>query len=153
MPTHATVQAKGDSDLKADDDDEDDDDANAAAADASASAAGGGGGALADRKIPPIVSHWNLAEYLPASVRQVFLILVSTFLLKPHEKARQLRLDHERYGDGDDDDNDDAWTCGVCCDVTGVGKTCCVFLSFTEGVLIFVGVIHAWRLWKLSSSG
>lgn len=83
------MQAKGDSDLKADDDD----DAQTAAA---AAAAGAGGGALADRKIPPIVSHWNLAEYLPASVRQVFLILVSTFLLKPHEKARQLRLDHER---------------------------------------------------------
>lgn len=30
----------------------------------------------ADRKIPPIVSHWNLAEYLPASVRQVFLVRV-----------------------------------------------------------------------------
>ena len=30
-------------------------------------------------------------------IQQVFLILVSTFLLKPHEKARQLRLDHERY--------------------------------------------------------
>ena len=93
---HHTVQAKGDSDLKADDDDEDVQAAAAAAAGAGAGAAG----ALADRKIPPIVSHWNLAEYLPASVRQVFLILVSTFLLKPHEKARQLRLDHERYGDG-----------------------------------------------------
>ena len=95
---HHTVQAKGDSDLKADDDDEDVQAAAAAAAGAGAGA--GAAGALADRKIPPIVSHWNLAEYLPASVRQVFLILVSTFLLKPHEKARQLRLDHERYGDG-----------------------------------------------------
>lgn len=97
------MQAKGDSDLKADDDDDDD------AQTAAAAAAGAAGGALADRKIPPIVSHWNLAEYLPASVRQVFLILVSTFLLKPHEKARQLRLDHERYVDDDDDDDDDEW--------------------------------------------
>lgn len=97
-PRHAHItvtQAKGDSDLKADDEDEG---AQAAAAAGAGGGAGAGtGGALADRKIPPIVSHWNLAEYLPASVRQVFLILVSTFLLKPHEKARQLRLDHERY--------------------------------------------------------
>lgn len=34
-------------------------------------------GALGDRRIPPIVSHWNLAEYLPASVRQVFLVSAS----------------------------------------------------------------------------
>eukprot|EP00752_Nemacystus_decipiens_P002463 g2319.t1 len=88
-------KAKGDSDLKADDDDDDDAQVAAAAA-AAAGANEGAGDTLADRKIPPIVSHWNLAEYLPASVRQVFLILVSTFLLKPHEKARQLRLDHER---------------------------------------------------------
>lgn len=87
------MQAKRDSDLRANDDDGDEQ----AAAAAAGGAAGGAGGALADRKIPPIVSHWNLAEYLPASVRQVFLILVSTFLLKPHEKSRQLRLDHERY--------------------------------------------------------
>lgn len=35
--------------------------------------------ALEARKIPPIVSHWNLAEYLPASVRQVFLVSVWRF--------------------------------------------------------------------------
>ncbi|CAN0127917.1 unnamed protein product, partial [Hapterophycus canaliculatus] len=51
----------------------------------SAENSGGVGETMADRKVPPIVSHWNLAEYLPASVRQVFLILVSTFLHKPHE--------------------------------------------------------------------
>ncbi|CAM9207253.1 unnamed protein product, partial [Ectocarpus sp. 4 AP-2014] len=76
----ATPKAKRDNDLKPDEED-DEEDAQVS---------------VAERKMPSIVSHWNLAEYLPASVRQVFLILVSTFLLKPHEKARQLRLDHER---------------------------------------------------------
>lgn len=63
------VQTNGDLDLAAGDDKADDvaviEPANNQAA---------GGGTLAGRKIPPIVSHWNLAEYLPASVRQVFLV-------------------------------------------------------------------------------
>lgn len=33
-----------------------------------------GSGNRSDRKLPSIVSHWNLAEYLPASVRQVFVV-------------------------------------------------------------------------------
>ncbi|CAM9095659.1 unnamed protein product, partial [Laminaria digitata] len=87
----ASPEANGDIDLA-----EGDDEADDVAVIEPANDRATGGGTLAGRKIPPIVSHWNLAEYLPASVRQVFLILVSTFLLKPHEKARQLREQHEK---------------------------------------------------------
>ncbi|CAM9478652.1 unnamed protein product [Pylaiella littoralis] len=90
----AAPKVQGDSDLEADDDDDEQSERNGQ--ESAQKLAGGDGAPPADRKAPPIVSHWNLAEYLPASVRQVFLVLVSTFLLKPHEKARQLRLDHER---------------------------------------------------------
>lgn len=63
------VQANGDLDLAAGDDEADD-----VAVIEPANGQVAGGGTLAGRKIPPIVSHWNLAEYLPASVRQVFLV-------------------------------------------------------------------------------
>lgn len=64
------VQANGDLDLAERDDDADD----VAVMEPAGDQAGSGGTTLAGRKIPPIVSHWNLAEYLPASVRQVFLV-------------------------------------------------------------------------------
>ena len=38
-----------------------------------------------------IVSHWNLAEYLPPAVRVFFLVVVGEFLKRPKEKALQLR--------------------------------------------------------------
>lgn len=69
------MQANGDLDLAEGDDEADDvavvEPANDEAAD---------GRTLAGRKIPPIVSHWNLAEYLPASVRQVFLVGTTYYL-------------------------------------------------------------------------
>lgn len=61
----AQGRANGDADLAAGDEED---------ATAVASKRDAGGGAPEDRRIPPIVSHWNLAEYLPASVRQVFLV-------------------------------------------------------------------------------
>lgn len=63
------MQANGDIDLA-----EGDDEADDVAVIEPANDRATGGGTLAGRKIPPIVSHWNLAEYLPASVRQVFLV-------------------------------------------------------------------------------
>lgn len=42
---------------------------------------GTGSGSDGEGRIPPIVSHWNLAEYLPPSVRQVFLVSFAGVLL------------------------------------------------------------------------
>ncbi|CAM9190271.1 unnamed protein product [Chrysoparadoxa australica] len=43
---------------------------------------------------PPIISHWNISEYLPAAVKQYFLVLVGEFLYRPREKALLLQQQH-----------------------------------------------------------
>lgn len=48
---------------------------------------GGSGDATPRQKVPPVVSHWNLAEYLPPYVEECFLAIVGQFLLKPFLEA------------------------------------------------------------------
>lgn len=34
-------------------------------------------------RVPPVVSHWNLAEYLPSYVEECFVSIIGQFLLRP----------------------------------------------------------------------
>ncbi len=41
-------------------------------------------------ELPPIVSHWNIAEDLHSSIRELLLVFVGEFLLRPWQKQREM---------------------------------------------------------------
>ncbi len=41
-------------------------------------------------EVPPIVSHWNIAEDLHSSVRELLLVFVGEFLLRPWQKQHEM---------------------------------------------------------------
>ncbi len=57
------------------------------------------GGESSDREevgieLPPIVSHWNIAESLHPSIRELLLVFVGEFLLRPWQKRREMENQH-----------------------------------------------------------
>ena len=87
---------------------------------------------------PQVVSHWNLAEYLPERAEECFLVVIGQFVLKPLLESRQRRKREVEKGDGapataaaaataaEGDDSDDEVRAGCVCGSVTVYVCVCV---------------------------